>query len=191
MKNFTVAASLTLLLSIGTALCCAQDVPQLPQPQKEHQWLERFVGEWVSETEAKMGPDQPVMKCEGTQRANMLGGFWMIAEGHAVMMGMPIHSRLTLGFDPAQDKYVGSWIDSSNNYMWTYEGSLSDDGNTLTLNSEGPNFLVPGQTSNYREVLEFKDDGHYVFTSSVETEGGKWFTFMTAHFHRKQPASAE
>ena len=29
------------------------------EPQKEHQWLDKFVGEWISEAECMMGPDQP------------------------------------------------------------------------------------------------------------------------------------
>ena len=29
------------------------------EPQKEHQWLQKLVGEWTSEGEADMGPGQP------------------------------------------------------------------------------------------------------------------------------------
>ena len=36
--------------------------PMQAEPQKEHQWLEKLVGEWTYEGEAIMGPDQPPEK---------------------------------------------------------------------------------------------------------------------------------
>jgi Protein of unknown function (DUF1579) len=32
------------------------------ESQNEHQWLQKFVGEWIYETEAMMGADQPPEK---------------------------------------------------------------------------------------------------------------------------------
>jgi hypothetical protein len=32
------------------------------EPQKEHQWLQRLLGEWTSEAEMKMKPDEPPIK---------------------------------------------------------------------------------------------------------------------------------
>ena len=37
-----------------------------PEPQKEHQWLERLVGEWTSESEAIEEPGKPPAKQTGT-----------------------------------------------------------------------------------------------------------------------------
>jgi hypothetical protein len=124
------------------------------------------------------------MESEGTQRARMLGGFWMVAEAKSSMMGMQFESILTLGYDPKLGKYVGSWIDSVTDYMWHYEGSVSSDGNVLTLTTEGPNLVQPGSTANYRETIEFKSDDQYVFSSAIEGENGEWQTMMTANYYR-------
>ncbi|MBX3437027.1 MAG: DUF1579 domain-containing protein [Planctomycetaceae bacterium] len=189
-----LARPCVLLFVVGclraASISFAQDIPELPQPQKEHAWLERFVGEWTSTAEAKMGPGEPKFESTGTQKARMLGGFWMISEGEAAMMDVTIHSILTVGYDPAKKQYIGTWTDSCNDHLWHYTGKVSEDGRTLTLDARGPNFAAPGTSANYRETIEFQNDDHYTFSSSVELEEGKWFTFMTAQYHRK-PSAAE
>jgi hypothetical protein len=50
------------------------------EPQKEHQWLDKFVGEWISEVECIMGSDQPPSKTQGTEIVRSLGGLWVVAE---------------------------------------------------------------------------------------------------------------
>ncbi len=52
-----------------------------PEPQKEHEWLQRFVGEWTFEGEATMEPGKPPAKFSGTESVRSLGGFWILAEG--------------------------------------------------------------------------------------------------------------
>jgi len=179
--------ALTAFALMGTgSLTHGQESPEIPKPQQEHQWLEQLAGEWNSVMEATMGPDQPPMKCEGTQSAKMIGGRWLAATGQGVMMGTPMTSVLTLGFDPAKEKYVGTFIASCGNELWTYEGKVSDDGKKLVLDTEGPNMMAPGTTSKYQETIEVKDKDHYVFTSAMEGPDGKMITFMTADYTRKK-----
>ena len=47
----------------------------MAEPQQEHRWLERFLGEWTYEAEAVMAPGQPPMKSSGTESVRSLGGF--------------------------------------------------------------------------------------------------------------------
>ena len=37
------------------------------EPQKEHQWLQKLVGEWTYEIEVKMGADRPAERSTGTE----------------------------------------------------------------------------------------------------------------------------
>jgi hypothetical protein len=187
MKRVFCTAVATLL---GLALALngyAQELPQMPKPQKEHEWLQKFAGEWTSEAKASFGPDQPEMTCTGTADARMLGGFWMISEGKSEMMGMPVESVLSLGYDTKKKKYVGTWMDNCHNHLWQYEGEVNEAGDTLTLNTEGPNPMLPGDRMyKYREVIEFQNKDHYVFSSMMQGEDGEWITFMTANFKRKK-----
>lgn len=57
------------------------------EPRKEHQWLQKLVGEWTYETEAPMEPGQPPEKFTGTESVRLLGGLWIVAEGQGEMPG--------------------------------------------------------------------------------------------------------
>ena len=70
---------------------------EMATPQREHKWLERFVGEWTSETEMSMEPGKPPEKCYGIDSVRSLGGLWIVAEGQADMPGCgPVSMVLTL-----------------------------------------------------------------------------------------------
>jgi hypothetical protein len=182
-KITTVAFVASLLLAAGAGH--AQQPPEMPAPEKEHQWLGQLVGEWDTEGEVVIAPDQAPLKCKGTEVVRSLGGFWVISESETTMMEMPMKGVMTIGYDPEKEKYTGTWIDSMSSHLWKYEGSVDEAGKTLTLLTEGPNPMAPDQTAKYREVIEVKDQDHKVFTSSIEMDG-QWHTFMTIHYHRKK-----
>ena len=169
----------------GSTLAVAQEMPEMPKPQKEHEWLAQLAGDWTASMECSMGPGQPPMKSEATQTSKLLGDRWLIAKSEGDMGGEKMTSILTIGFDPAKKKYVGSFIASCGNDLWTYEGTVSPDGKKLVLDTNGPNMMTPGKTSKYQETIEIKDKDHYVFTSAIEGEDGKFVEFMKADYKRK------
>jgi hypothetical protein len=157
------------------------------EPQKEHQWLQKLAGEWTSEAEASMGPDQPPQKFTGTDSVRSLGGLWMMCEGRGEMPGGGAATTvMTLGYDPLRKRYVGTFIGSMMTHMWVYHGQLDPSGKVLTLDTEGPNFAAEGKMAKYKDVIEFKSDDHRVLTSHMLGEDGKWHTFMTAHYRRSK-----
>jgi hypothetical protein len=170
-------------LTSATALQ-AQEAPQFPEPVKEHEWLKQFVGKWESESEVMMGPDQPAIKSKGSATARMLGGFWVVVELTGEMGGVTMHGLQTIGYDPEKSKYFGTWVDSMTSYLWRYLGSVDESGKILTLEADGPSFMTAGKTAKFRDAYEFKSKDHVVFTSSMQTEDGKWITFMTGHMRR-------
>jgi hypothetical protein len=44
------------------------------EPQKEHQWLQKLVGEWTCEGEATMEPGKPPAQWKASERVRSLGG---------------------------------------------------------------------------------------------------------------------
>ncbi len=44
------------------------------EPQKEHQWLQKLVGEWAYESECSMEPGKPPERFAGSERVRSLGG---------------------------------------------------------------------------------------------------------------------
>jgi len=162
------------------------------EPQKEHLWLHKLLGEWTTEMPA---PGDSKEKCTGTESVRKLGDLWVLCEGRGEMPGGGIaHMLMTLGYDTQKKRYVGTWVGSMMTWMWIYEGSLDAAQRVLTLNSEGPQFtpegnLVEGKLAKYRDVIEFKSDDHRVLTSHVLGEDGKWNQFMEAHYRRKAQAA--
>lgn len=161
---------------VGGAAGRADDAPKAPAPQKEHEWLARFVGEWESEAEMVMAPGQPPVKSKGTESVRSLGGFWIASEMKGDCMGTPTLGQMTVGYDAAKKKYVGTWVCSMSDHLCQYTGTV--DGNTLTLHCECPDWNT-GKLVPMKDVVEFKDKDTRVLTSSMQGPDGKWVTFMT------------
>jgi len=155
------------------------------EPQKEHQWLQKFVGEWTYESEIPAEPGQPSQKYAGTESVRALGDIWVLCEGRGEMPGGEMGTTLmTLGYDPQKKRFVGTFIGSMMASLWLYDGALDATNKVLTLDSEGPSFSDEGKTAKYKDVIEFKSDDHRVFSSSFLGDDGKWNQFMTAHYRR-------
>ncbi len=151
-----------------------------PQQQPQHLWLQKLVGEWTYDSEAIMEPGKPPTKHSGTQTTRPLGGLWTLSEGKCADMA----SVITLGFDPAKNRFVGTFIASMMEHLWIYDGELDAAGTTLSLYADGPSFTEPGKTAKYKDAIEMKSDDHYVFTGGVYGEDGSWTCFMTMNYYR-------
>ena len=93
------------------------------EPQREHRWLDKLVGEWTSESECRMGPDQPAAKSRGVEVVRSLGGLWIVAEGEGEMPGGgTAKTVMTLGYDPRDHRYVGTFVASMMTHLWPYNG---------------------------------------------------------------------
>lgn len=159
--------------------------PMQAEPQKEHEWLQRLVGDWTFEMEAKMGPDQPTEKAGGTERVRSLGGLWIVGEGEGDMPGGGHATTvLTLGYDPVAGHFVGTWVGSMMTHMWIYRGELDRAGKVLTLDSEGPDMTGGKKLAHYRDVIELLSDDHRTLTGNVQDEDGNWREMMVVHYRR-------
>lgn len=164
-----------------------QESTMTNKPQKEHQWLQKLVGEWTFEDNTIIEPDKPSVKSEGTERVRSIGDFWILAEGHGEMpSGGAATMIMTLGYDPQKKRYVGTWIGSMMAYLWVYEGTLDTAERVLTLDSEGPSMVLEGKMEKYRDVIEFKNDDHRVLRSFILGNDGKWHEYMVTNYQRKK-----
>jgi hypothetical protein len=158
---------------------------EAPKPQKEHEWLEQLIGEWNYESSCIMGPDQPPMKSKGKESVRSLGGLWTIADMEGEMpdggTGLMI---MTLGFDPAKGRFVGTFIGGMMTHLWIYDGELDAAGKVLTLNAEGPSFAGDGTMAKYQDIIEIKSANERTLSSQVLGEDGKWTRFMSATYRR-------
>lgn len=161
------------------------------EPQKEHQWLQRLAGDWSFEGECVIGPGQPPMKSSGSLRVYCLGGLWTIGEGEGTCPdGSAVKSIITLGYDPAKGRFVGTFIASMMTHLWEYDGALDSSGKVLTLDTEGPSFAGDGTMIRYQDIVQIENDDHWILRTRLLDEKGNWQDFMTAHYRRKQRKAA-
>lgn len=157
------------------------------EPQKEHQWLQKLVGEWTYESEATMEPGKPPESFTGTESVRSLGGLWMLCEGRGEMPGGGTATTImTLGYDPVKNRYVGTFIGSMMTHLWVYEGALDAAGTVLTLDTEGPSFTAEAKLTKYKDVIEVKSDDHRLLSSHALSDDGKWHGIMTANYRRSK-----
>lgn len=182
MRPQLVIPSIVALL-ISTAAVQAEEMPDMPQPVAQHAWLQQLVGQWESKVQM-FENGEPSDESQGTETVRPVGDFWIMAENRGDFMGQPFTGIQTLGFDPEKQQFVGTWVDSVTGYLWTYEGTLDEAEKALTLRTEGPCPLTPGDTVQFKEVLEVESDDHKTFTSSMQDEDGNWITVMKADYQR-------
>ena len=152
----------------------------------QHRWLLQLVGAWTMAGEGDMGPGQPPFKSTGTETVRALGELWIVCEGTGNMPdGGAGHMRLTLGYDPARQAFVGSWVGSMMTHMWVYGGQLDAAGRVLTLDTEGPSMQGDGKTVRYQDVITLIDANTRTLHSQTLGEDGQWTRFMTATYQRQ------
>lgn len=147
------------------------------KPQSEHHWLDQLIGEWDFEHRCQM-PDGTASTAPGRMTCRSLGGLWLIAESSGESEeGGGWSSVMTLGFDPAQNRYVGTFVGSMMTHIWPYRGSLDASGKRLPLWSEGPKFDGSG-IGEYRDTIEIIDADTWHFSSELLADDGQWVKFM-------------
>jgi hypothetical protein len=152
----------------------------------EHGWLKQLLGEWRTEMAEMEGVAQPAGTHAGVETVRPLGDVWIVAEGRNQMPdGTPAQTLMTLGYDPAQRCFVGTWHGSMMNHLWYYRrGTLDDSQRVLTLEADGPRFDgQPGQAQ-YRDVIEIVDADTRLLHGNVQMPDGRWSRFMSARYRR-------
>lgn len=149
----------------------------VPEPTREHRWLQTLVGDWTWETEPVVGHEYPTHRGSETGRA--IGGFWLELAGD----GGHGPTRVTLGFDPDRGRFVGTWVGGMAPVLWLYDGQLEVDGKTLVLSSNGPSMEGEGLT-NYRDIVEVVSPHERTLRAEYADKNGTWVHFMTTRYRR-------
>jgi hypothetical protein len=157
----------------------------MAEASDEHRWLKKFLGEWTYVGECSMGPGQDSAKFKGVEKVRALGDLWVIAESTGEMPGGgEAQMQLIVGFDPKQDRFVGSWIGSPSDYLWVYRGWLDDAKRVLTLETEGYMPHEPGRKRTFRDIHEFASDSHRIFRAMMQQDDGTWEQIMSMEMRK-------
>jgi len=155
------------------------------EPTQEHAWLRELVGSWAYTSSCFMGPDKPAMEASGREVIRALGELWIVCENEGRMPdGQTMHAIMTLGYDPARQRFVGTWIGSPMTHMFLYEGQLDDQRRVLPLETTGPSMVEPTKTARYRDVIEVRSPDERAMYAEMLGDDGAWFRFMSANYRR-------
>jgi hypothetical protein len=159
MQKILKAAAVAVLLAVPVA---SYAQAPMPKPGPEHEFLKKDVGTWDAKVEMYTSPGAAPTVSEGTETISMVGPFWQVARFESQMMGEPFHGLGTLGYDPTQKKFVGTWIDSMTPGLSLAEGTYDSGTKTFTGTMEIRD--MNDKTVKVRETTEWKDANTRVFT---------------------------
>ena len=152
-------------------------------PQQEHRWLDQLVGQWKFEHDCQM-PDGSKSSTHGAMTCRSLGGMWLICESSGESPDGGVWSSImTLGYDPVQSKYVGTFVGSMMANIWPYCGVLDATGHRLPLDSQGPKLDGTG-IGMYRDTIEIIDTDNWLFISEFQSDDGNWMRFLSGKHTR-------
>lgn len=83
---------------MSQSLAAESKTPQPVKPRPEHEFLKRFVGEWIRTTETPFRPGKSVTT-KGTMTGQMIGNFWVVIDRKSDIGKNTYHGRATYGFD--------------------------------------------------------------------------------------------
>ena len=154
------------------------------KPLEQHRWLEQLVGTWGVEQSCQM-PSGDSSQSQSVMSCRMIGGLWLVTENKGRSDEGDWTCILSLGYDPRQDAYIGTFIGSMMNHLWQYKGQLDLSGRRLPLVSRGPTFDNQGM-ANYRDTIEIVSADQWRFDSEMQHEDGQWQQIMTATNTRQE-----
>ena len=126
--------SLPVALAAVRPVWIAQDAPK---PTEQHTELLKGVGEWKGTLTAFM-PGAPSDPVEATETVEGIGPFWIQTRFECEWMSSPYVGTGCVGYDPAKQKYVGTWIDSTSTHIALMEGEMDPKTQTLVMRWNGP-----------------------------------------------------
>lgn len=159
------------------------DPQEGPQPTKQHEWLRSHVGKWNVDCAFYIDPSQPPMKVEATDVVEAHGPFFIVAKFSADMFGAPFHGIATTGYDPANEQFHSTWIDTMTPYLYVFTGQLDPSGKLLEFQGRAPDPMTQEMTD-WRWVEEHIDKNTRKFEMFMATADGQELKLFT-HLYKR------
>ncbi len=142
------------------------------QATAEHEQLKDAVGKWKVACTYYMDPSQPPMENEATETVEMIGDLWAVSRFETDMMGAPFTGSATIGYEPLKQRWVSTWIDSMQPFLFHMTGGFDDSGKILSMSGDGPSMMEPGKMATYRTREEVVNRDERIFEMFVSTPDG-------------------
>ena len=132
------------------------------QPGEPHRLLERFLGDWESETRITLPGQKPPAE-RGTSRASWtMAGRWLQIENEGTLMQMPVRSVTLLGYDNFKMSYVLTNVSSLDTAMNHAEGDMDPTGKAMILYGTLDEYLTGEHDKMVKYVYRFPSEDKIV-----------------------------
>ena len=129
-----------------------------------HERLGELIGKYDTTMRMKMGPDQPAMEAKGSAEISwLIEGRWLQIKGQGSMMGKPVTSFTTLGYDNFKQRYVSATVDSFTTTMNTASGLFDQTPDNLILWGTIDEPMTPEQDKTVKYVWRGFGKDQFVF----------------------------
>ncbi len=174
------------LLAASPVLAAEQsEMPPMPQPTVEHEQMAREAGTWDAKVTMWYEPGAEADLSTGVETNTMLGSLWLLSKFEGQMAGAPFVGHSQTGYDPTQEKYVGTWIDSISPYMTSMLGVYDVKTHTLTMNTECRCFMT-GEMRTGRLVTKYVDNNTKVMEMYGPDDSGNEYLMMRIDYKRQK-----
>lgn len=184
-RSMLVLAAAVAMATFAPGAARAQEQPQLPQVSDEHKLLHKDVGTWDATMNIYPMEGAEPIESKGTETNELLeGGMWLVSRFKGDIFGMPFSGIGTVGYDPIDKKYVGTWIDSISPHLTTIKGEYDAAAKTMNMVAEGRDFQT-GQVTQSKHITRYVDDNTRTFEIHAKEEGGKERKVMEIQYKRR------
>ncbi len=178
MKKLTIGLAMcAMLFAAGSRLAADDPKKEQPQPDpaqlesafkefatpgKEHEQFKRLVGTWDAEVVSTHDPNAPPQK--STAKATfqlLLGGRYLRQHFAGEFEGEKFEGLGVSGYDNAQKKFVGAWIDSMGTGIMHTEGQYNVEKHELVETGESSSPFGPMKL---KMVTKYVSDDKMIFT---------------------------
>jgi hypothetical protein len=154
-------------------------------PGPNHAMLAKMAGDWNFTIKWSMDPSQPMQESKGTATyTTLMDGRFCQEQVNGDMMGRPFNGMGLTGYDNAQKKYVGTWIDNMGTGMMTSQGTPDASGNVVNWKGQSADPMT-GKAMTHRMVSRFVDDNHMTYEMFGPGPTGKEYKMMEIAYERK------
>jgi hypothetical protein len=162
-----------------------KDQPWIIKPTEHHKLLKKGVGTWDATVRIWPMPGANPLESKGVEKNHLLkGGLWLITRFEGEAVGTPFIGMGQTGYDPAEKKYVGNWVDTMTPHMMTTKSDYDENTKTLTGISETRD-PITGEKYSAKTISRYPDDDTRFLEMHRTGDDGKEWKVMEISYKRR------
>ncbi len=187
--HLRLSPGMTLILLVTSSLPSQAQGPATAT--QHHKLLAKEVGVWDAEMSMWMAPGADPLETTAVETNEMLGDYWLSSVFKCDNPALPFEGHMKLGYDPAEEQFVGCWVDTMSPFWGLSKGSYHAETKSLVLVSTARD-PESGEMKASTMISRFIDEDTKVFTIHAGEPGADGrpakdaWKMMEIHYKRRK-----